>query len=65
MRPWIDGLTGLFDPTFDDFAGLTDLNSMDDLDLIRFSHGFQFFMTLCNWIVALGVSGAVFRGSAI
>ena len=25
--------TGLFDLTFDDFAGLTDLNSMDDLDL--------------------------------
>ena len=43
MRPWIDGLTGLFDPTFDDFAGPTDLNSMDDLDTMRFSHSFQFF----------------------
>ena len=62
----IDGLTGLTDLTFDDFAGLFDLNSMDDLDLMRFSHNFQFFMTHCiGSRQFLGVSGAVFRGSAI
>ena len=42
-RPWIDGLTGLFDLTFDDFAGLSDLNSMDDLDLMRFLSQFSIF----------------------
>ena len=45
---------------FDDFE------FFDDLDSMRFSHNFQFFMTLCIGIAAiLGVSGAVFRGSAI
>ena len=56
----IDGLVHSSLEFFDDFE------HFDGLDLTRFSHDFQFFMTHCiGSRQFLGVSGAVFRGSAI
>ena len=52
----IDGLVHSSLEFFDDFE------HFDGLDLIRF---LSIFNDPLLWIVALGVSGAVFRGSAI
>ena len=61
---WSHGSTR---PQFDGFTGLTDLSSIDDLDLIRFLSIFHTAGSLDRDTVAVGhvtfgVSGAVFRG---
>ena len=61
---WSHGSTR---PQFDGFTGLTDLSSIDDLDLIRFLSIFHTTGSLDRDTVAVGhvtfgVSGAVFRG---